>query len=117
MNQKIYIKRDTENKIIAISEEPLAGFTEEQHESAEFWRLILKEPEKFLSENSMLYSDLKMIRVLEDLIEILIEKNLVRLTELPEAAQNKLISRKRIRSKISDFFSNDSNTGNDNIDI
>jgi len=57
----------------------------------------------------LLQSDLQLIRVLEDLIEILIEKNIIRLTELPEAAQSKLLSRKKIRNTVSDFLTEDTN--------
>lgn len=42
-------------------------------------------------------SDSDMMRVLEDLIDLLSEKRLIQFTELPLAAQKKLLSRKWIR--------------------
>ena len=42
-------------------------------------------------------SDFDLIRVLEDLINLLIEKNTIHFTDLPEAAQKKLINRKGLR--------------------
>lgn len=42
-------------------------------------------------------SDEDLIRVIEDVVEVLIEKNLIMFTDLPEAAQLKLNSRSRIR--------------------
>lgn len=42
-------------------------------------------------------SDSEMMRVLEDLIDLLSEKRLIQFTELPLAAQKKLLSRKWIR--------------------
>ena len=45
-------------------------------------------------------SDLEMIRVLEDLIHLLIHKGVVRITDLPEAAQAKLSERSRTRDAL-----------------
>lgn len=45
-------------------------------------------------------SDLEMIRVLEDLIQLLIHKGVVRITDLPEAAQAKLSERSRARDAL-----------------
>lgn len=45
-------------------------------------------------------SDLEMIRVLEDLIHLLIHKGVVRITDLPEAAQVKLSERGRAREAL-----------------
>ncbi|ADZ90766.1 hypothetical protein [Marinomonas mediterranea] len=42
-------------------------------------------------------SDQDMMRVLEDLIDLLAEKRLIQFTELPIAAQKKLLSRKWVR--------------------
>lgn len=49
----------------------------------------------------LLQSDLEMIRVYEDLIDILISKRIVVLTDFPTAAQEKLVRRKRLRSSLS----------------
>jgi hypothetical protein len=46
-------------------------------------------------------SDLEMIRVYEDLAEILIGKRIVALTDFPQAAQEKLMRRRRLRSSLS----------------
>lgn len=45
-------------------------------------------------------SDHGMVRVLEDLIETLIGKNLIRFTDLPEAAQAKLLERRTLRRSV-----------------
>jgi len=51
----------------------------------------------------MLRSDLEMIRVYEDLIDVLISKHVVVLTDFPSAAQEKLMRRKRLRSSFSNL--------------
>ena len=48
-------------------------------------------------------SDLEMVRVLEDLIAVLIDKRIIMLTDLPEAAQRKLAHRYELRSQINDL--------------
>jgi len=42
-------------------------------------------------------SDLELIRVLEDLIELLCDKHIISFTELPQTAQQKLTMRKKMR--------------------
>lgn len=45
-------------------------------------------------------SDQGMVRVLEDLIETLISKDLIHFTDLPEAAQTKLLERRSLRRSV-----------------
>lgn len=50
---------------------------------------------------NMLMSDLKMARVIEDLIQLLIDKDLILFTDLPEPAQKIILHRRTSRKKIS----------------
>ena len=50
-------------------------------------------------------SDLELIRVLEDLIELLCDKHIISFTELPETAQQKLGMRKQVRKNMGSFTS------------
>jgi hypothetical protein len=45
-------------------------------------------------------SDIEMIRVIEDLIELLIHKQLINFTDLPDATQQKILKRKKIRDML-----------------
>lgn len=45
-------------------------------------------------------SDQALIRVLEDLIETLVSRNLIHFTDLPEAAQTKLLERRSLRRSL-----------------
>jgi hypothetical protein len=58
----------------------------------------ITQPEK---RPDLLHSDLEMIRVYEDLVDILISKHVMVLTDFPTAAQEKLMRRKRLRSSFS----------------
>lgn len=48
-------------------------------------------------------SDRELIRVIEDVITVLIDKRVFMLTDLPAAAQDKLARRYNLRSKLSDL--------------
>lgn len=48
----------------------------------------------------MALSDLGAVRIVEDLIDILIRKNIIHFTELPEQAQQRILERKHAREKI-----------------
>lgn len=45
-------------------------------------------------------ADAEFVRVLEDLIDTLISKNVIRHTDLPPAAQQKLVKRKGLRNRM-----------------
>lgn len=45
-------------------------------------------------------SDQALVRVLEDLIETLTGKNLIQFTDLPDAAQAKLLERRTLRRSV-----------------
>mgnify|MGYP000583065169 CR=1 FL=1 len=45
-------------------------------------------------------SDAEIARVTEDLIYLLIKKNVILFTELPEMVQEKLLSREKLRSQL-----------------
>lgn len=50
--------------------------------------------------DSLASSDNEMVRVVEDLVEMLMEKQVFVFTELPEAVQNKLNARRKLRHEV-----------------
>ncbi len=54
-------------------------------------------------QNALVVSDLALVRVLEDLITVLIDKRIIMLTDLPKAAQQKLAHRYDLRSRLADL--------------
>ena len=81
----LYVQRDDNGKII--------GLTLNPGENSEEASLHDPDVRQFLSE-----SDVDMARVLEDLIDVLVSKNIISVTDLPESAQLKLLYRKNTRS-------------------
>lgn len=51
-------------------------------------------------------SDKDIARITEDLIHLLVQKNIILFTELPEAVQKKILAREAFRSMISGDVSN-----------
>ncbi len=49
-------------------------------------------------------SDLQLIRVVEDLIAVLIDNGILKLTDLPVAAQKKLAQRGKLRAQLGGLF-------------
>lgn len=49
-----------------------------------------------------MHSDASVVRVLEDLIDLLIAKQIILFTELPQDAQAKLLGRKELRARLGD---------------
>jgi hypothetical protein len=97
-----YIERSADGKIIGLRTIAGPNLTETKsltdNEILEFLKNNLDN--KFL--NSLLvHSDAGLIRLLEDLINLLTKKNIILFTELPEKAQEKIIEREQIREKIS----------------
>ncbi|EPJ44553.1 MAG: hypothetical protein OFPII_34260 [Osedax symbiont Rs1] len=96
----LYATRNTEGKIIGISDVPssTAEAIDKTHpdvraffsaHNADF------SPDSFLDE-----SDITIARILDDLVDLLVQKNLIMFTELPSEAQKKLLSRRVVRSLI-----------------
>ncbi|PMR74887.1 tryptophan synthase subunit beta like protein [Billgrantia endophytica] len=47
-------------------------------------------------------SDLEFVRVLEDVINVLMDKSVISFTDLPEPAQQKLLRRQSLRRRVND---------------
>lgn len=52
------------------------------------------------AKNLLSSSDAETVRVIEDLIEVLVDRRLIMLTDLPEPAQQKIISRQSTRQTL-----------------
>jgi hypothetical protein len=94
----MYIRRNKEGEITAASEEPLDGFVDALPDDIELQAFLASvtagHPDSRLRE-----SDSSLIRVIEDLVDLLTTKGIIRFTDLPEEAQNKLVRRKSLRGQ------------------
>ena len=53
-----------------------------------------------LEQGSLQESDMRLVRVLEDLIDLLIDRDVIRFTDLPLPAQEKLMERRSLRQTL-----------------
>lgn len=86
-----YVQRDNDGHLIRVEEAPFPEMNGE---------LAPDSPEAVVWQNSLRQlrqSDLEMVRVLEDLIQVLMRKGVIAITDFPPAAQLKLINRTQVR--------------------
>ena len=94
-----YIKRNSAGQISAVSEESLPGFLEATEKDADDIAAFGVELIG-ADEAELVKTDLEFVRVLEDVIELLMSKNVIQFTELPDASQEKMLKRKQLRDGI-----------------
>ncbi len=90
----VYVRRDESGEIVSVS---LKG--DDLHgEAAD---AAAPDVQRFLARlgdaNPLAETDLGLVRVIEDLIDLLIARDLIRFTDLPDAAQGKLMERRSMR--------------------
>ncbi|MDX1452819.1 MAG: hypothetical protein R3183_09695 [Oleiphilaceae bacterium] len=101
-----FVQRGADGRIHAL-------FNTEQTSGQEYLGAEHPEVRAFLSgatdsehvHQALQQTDAELARVTEDLINLLVEKNLICFTDLPEAVQGKLLSREQLRARLSDSAS------------
>jgi len=106
----LYVERDDNGNIIGLHRTPDPKADEQKS-------IMDEEILEFLNKNVdtdpwirlLSLSDIGIIRILEDLIDLLIRKNVILFTDLPEEAQSKIRERKKVRERITpqDFMVDD----------
>lgn len=101
-----YIQRNAAGDIVAI-------FDDKQPNAQEYLSIDNPELVNYLAHSAtatdddakamLATSDLQLIRVLEDLIYTLIDKKVILFTDLPLAAQKKLVNRDTLREHVTDL--------------
>lgn len=95
-----YVQRDAQGLLVRVEAAPYAEATEtlpaDHHEIQAWYANEVMET----SLKQLKQSDLEMIRVLDDLIQVLTSKGVIRVTDLPPAAQAKLMDRTQAREAL-----------------
>ncbi len=93
-----FVQRNEQGEVIAVSATGGPGFDEElASDDLEITTFIATMGD---SESLLSASDLDLVRVLEDVVELLISKGVILFTELPESAQGKILRRQQLRTEI-----------------
>ena len=98
-----YIKRDASGGITGVFDLPESGVSEQvPPDDPDLTRFLvergLSSPDT--AREVLAESDMKMIRLVDDLIDLLIDKNLIRFTDLPSAAGEKYLQRQVARKRL-----------------
>jgi len=93
-----YIQRGPDGKILAVSNDSLSEPSEQISSDAPELRAFFNTLEQ--QDSVFETSDLKLIRVIEDVIDLLIAKNVICITELPPPVQTKLMERRSLRQSL-----------------
>lgn len=95
-----YVQRDANGCLLRVEAAPFAESQEtiaaDEHEIQAWFASQSVED----SLRQLQQTDADMIRVLEDLIHVLITKGVLRITDLPAAAQHKLVNRSHSREAL-----------------
>ena len=96
-----YIQRDSQGKIIAVYDSSEISAQEFlPFDSPELLEYLLQSESSDVARKVLSTSDINLIRVLEDLINTLIDKKVILFTDLPMAAREKLSNREKIRGHL-----------------
>ncbi len=96
----MYVIKDESGKITGLSLTKILGAELANHQDPEL-RAFLELADPSLSASSQLQAlDGASIRILEDLIDVLVDRGALIFTDLPEAAQQRLLERKMLRKMV-----------------
>lgn len=92
-----FVKRDQTGRIVAMFDKAQGDAIEMVPGNAPEVTLFLYGPQ---TGRDMLISDLELVRVIEDLIEVMVGKSLIEFSDLPDAVRQKVFQRKEKRKQI-----------------
>lgn len=96
----LYVKRDADGAVVAAFAAPQPDATELLPEQHPDMRAFLAGQPDGSAEADLALTDLEMARVVEDVIEVLIGRNLLQITDFPPAVRDKLLRRRRARGRL-----------------
>ncbi len=106
----IYIERNSSGEIDNIEFAPAKNREEISLHDPQLTEFIKNSADSEAIVQSVLDRlDLDMVRVIEDLIDIMIDRDLMRFTDLPEPVQNKLLFKRKMRNMGNETFMIDDN--------
>ena len=98
-----YVIRDAEGKIVQVFEQPVSGKSEQISTDSEDYKRYVDEHAAHTAEelrSQLAASDIGMARLVEDLVDVLINKGVIKFTDLPPAAGAKYLERQSARERL-----------------
>ncbi|MBN8411025.1 tryptophan synthase subunit beta like protein [Halomonas denitrificans] len=98
----MYVQRDGEGKLVCVSREPTAICDEFMAPDDQELLAFLSDGSPRHEQSQFHASDLAFVRVLEDVLDLLMDKGVISFTDLPEAARRKIMDRQSLRRRYND---------------
>lgn len=95
----MFIKRDESGRVVQVSREVTDECKEFMPPSSPELQAFVYD-DAHIESMALSKSDLAFVRVLEDVINVLMEKSVISFTDLPEPAQQKLMERQSMRQRL-----------------
>ncbi|MCR4376983.1 MAG: hypothetical protein NUV50_02695 [Rhodospirillales bacterium] len=108
-----YVMRNAEGRIVAVLSEEVPGSEMVGSNDPGLQTFLHTDSPEQRAQRELMESDLGLIRVIEDLINVLIERGAIMFTDFPEPVQRKLLARSGMRKEFSymdDLFNDENNT-------
>ncbi|WP_044874861.1 hypothetical protein [Pseudomonas sp. LFM046] len=99
----VYVQRDEKGRVLRVEHEPFESMTQSMSSNDPEVRTWFASRSLHDHLMSLQHSDLELIRVIEDLVQVLVSKGVMNYTDLPGAARNKLQHRAVTRAKVGDL--------------
>ncbi|MBD9484677.1 tryptophan synthase subunit beta [Pseudomonas sp. PDM14] len=96
----VYVQRDEKGRVLRVEKEPFDSMTHSMPAAdpeVQSWLASRSLHEHLMS---LQHSDLELVRVIEDLVGVLVDRGVMRYTDLPDAARNKLQQRAQARVQV-----------------
>lgn len=101
----VYVQRDDQGRLLRVEYNPFEGMTDVLAVESEELRNWLAAKEEVKARLDRLHnSDLELVRVLEDVVIVLVDRGVIQYTDLPEAARMKLDERAVARADIEGLY-------------
>lgn len=98
-----YVIRDADGKIVQVFEQPVSGGSEQISADSEDYRRYVEDHAAHSAEElrrQLAASDMGMVRLVEDLVDVLIGKGVIKFTDLPPAAGARYLERQSTRQRL-----------------
>ena|SRR5690606_29670762 len=96
----VYVERDAQGRLLRVEQQPFAGAEHLAVESEEVQHWLKVQEEVKARLECLHGSDLELVRVLEDVIIVLVDRGVIQYTDLPAAARKKLDQRAVARADL-----------------
>ncbi len=98
-----FVIRDADGKIVQVFEQPVSGKSEQVSVESDDYKRYLDDQTAHTAEElrrRLVESDSGMARLVEDLVDVLIGKGIIKFTDLPPAAGAKYLERQSTRERL-----------------